>query len=132
MMNESDIVVLLNSKCRHNLTMEAMKTNENLLLKPVFSPVDKEAELAQIINKICPKNMKNSLMSGTVMSHLRKQHRIRLADQSNSVEGRCNSELASGRAKNFSKQPYENESQTTRQYSSEAISKKKQMKSSRG
>ena len=72
MMNESDIVVLLNSKCGHNLTMEAMKTNENLLLKPVFSPVDKEAELAQIINKICPKNMKNSLMSGTVMSHLRK------------------------------------------------------------
>lgn len=51
-----------------------------------------------------------------------------MPETSTSRDGRCNSELGNRKKQNFREygttKPYENESQTTRQYSSEAMSKK--------
>jgi hypothetical protein len=73
MSKETDIVVLLNSKARHQLTAEAMLPSQELKLKPAFTDINRDAEIAQIIKLILPKGLKNSLLSGTVLTHIRNQ-----------------------------------------------------------
>lgn len=73
MKSENDIQVLVNSKRRNELQQQAVQMPKNQKLKINFPEINRDAEMAQIIKLILPKSLKSSLMSGTLVSQMRKQ-----------------------------------------------------------
>ena len=62
----------MQAQFRYDIENEANKKIENLIFKSQFIDIKKEEELAMIVRMILPTNLKNTLLSNTVSSQIKK------------------------------------------------------------
>ena len=66
---------LIQSPYRFEIENEANRKIETVYLKPVFTEIKRDEEIASIVRAIIPQHLRNTLISNTVSSQIKKKEK---------------------------------------------------------